>query len=536
MTSSDNAAAASGDRPVVNVVGAGMGGLSLGACLAKNGVKVMLFDPGRKPGGVVHTFRRSKYRFEASTHQIGGFGDIKYLSRVFDILDLYDVEMIRVPYLYEAIYLDDAGETEKRYRLSSNPDELVAQLGGWFPEESERIRQYFDTIRRIGKDILRLKRVQRERKKLPILYDALTALMLKKAKPGGLLHRIGKHSYRNMVEHYNSTYDALLEGMSDPLRSLVAQYWLYTGTPPSECPADLMAIITYVYLWGGPYMVKGGTNVLIRRLRKMIEDGGGKIHLHTPVERIVVEDGRARGIVTANNRYFPCDHVVSNVSTQRTFLELIGRRHLPADYVKQIEEVTLSRSAFQIYAGAALSFEDHGFDTDTMFFNHGYDPDEAFHASDHGPADRTPFMVTNYTGVDPGSAPEGGSSFVIIEFDVWDRWKDLTIAQYKKQKYATQELIVDKFEKATGIPLREKAKYLFSGTPKTFQRYSSATRGEIYGPAATIEQCFTRRTSSDTPIENLHLVGAYSQPAHGVSSVMDAGVILGHSLLKTFGL
>ena len=140
--------------------------------------------------------------------------------------------------------------------------------------------------------------------------------------------------------------------------------------------------------------------------------------------------------------------------------------------------------------------------------------------------------MTNYSKVGNNFAPKHCSSFVLLEFDNYDRWNNLSEKDYKILKEKTQNYILDKFESITGIPIRKKADVIFSATPKTFQHYMSNLKGEIYGPAATIEQSLTRRTSPETPIKNLSLVGGYTQPCAGISAVFDTGVITANDILK----
>ena len=52
----------------VIIIGSGLGGLSCGAFLAKNGYKVKVFERIKVPGGYVNTFKRKDYYFENSTH------------------------------------------------------------------------------------------------------------------------------------------------------------------------------------------------------------------------------------------------------------------------------------------------------------------------------------------------------------------------------------------------------------------------------------------------------------------------------------
>src|SRR5262245_51352819 len=52
------------------VVGAGLGGLTTAALLAKTGWKVLVAEAGRAPGGYAHAFRRNGYTFDPAIHMV----------------------------------------------------------------------------------------------------------------------------------------------------------------------------------------------------------------------------------------------------------------------------------------------------------------------------------------------------------------------------------------------------------------------------------------------------------------------------------
>ena len=74
-------------KPTVNIIGAGIGGLSTAAYLARSGYHVTVFEALDQVGGFVHSFRRDRkdYLFEATTHRIGGYEVDGYLDRVFEL-------------------------------------------------------------------------------------------------------------------------------------------------------------------------------------------------------------------------------------------------------------------------------------------------------------------------------------------------------------------------------------------------------------------------------------------------------------------
>jgi len=83
------------------VIGAGLGGLTAGAKLAKEGKKVLMLEQHDRPGGCATTFKRKEFTMEVGLHEMDGLypGDMK--NKMFaDLGVLEKVEFLPVPEFY----------------------------------------------------------------------------------------------------------------------------------------------------------------------------------------------------------------------------------------------------------------------------------------------------------------------------------------------------------------------------------------------------------------------------------------------------
>ena len=83
------------------IIGGGLGGLTAGAKLAREGKTVLLIEQHDKPGGCATTFKRGDFTLEVGLHEMDGPspGDMK--SKIFSELDVFgNIEFIRVPEFY----------------------------------------------------------------------------------------------------------------------------------------------------------------------------------------------------------------------------------------------------------------------------------------------------------------------------------------------------------------------------------------------------------------------------------------------------
>src|SRR5262245_36800831 len=70
----------------VVVIGAGVGGLTAGALLAKSGLKVCVLEAEVRPGGFLAGFRRGGFTFDTAIHWLNQCGPDGFARRIFDAL------------------------------------------------------------------------------------------------------------------------------------------------------------------------------------------------------------------------------------------------------------------------------------------------------------------------------------------------------------------------------------------------------------------------------------------------------------------
>jgi len=88
----------------VIVIGAGLGGLTAGAKLAREGMKVLVIEQHSQPGGCATSFRRGDFTLEVGLHEMDGPGSRDTKNRIFSELDVTgNVEFIHVPEFYRFI-------------------------------------------------------------------------------------------------------------------------------------------------------------------------------------------------------------------------------------------------------------------------------------------------------------------------------------------------------------------------------------------------------------------------------------------------
>lgn len=520
-TSSRRARGTIEDRVDVAVVGAGLGGLMAAARLAQSGKRVAVFEGHYVAGGCATQFSRgprsARYHFDVGLHYVGDCGADGQIPRLlrevgvhvdFRPMDQDGFDTLVFPGL--------------EFRIPASTVAYRARLHDTFPSEKRAIDRYVDLVEAVMVAGRAMDKGGR-----PALRD-WPALAV-----AGL--RLGPHRHATIAQ----VFDAI--GVRDPaLRAVMLGQSGDYGLPPSKVSAMLHLGLAGHY-FRGAYYPEGGGQVIADRLAARIEALGGAVHLRRPVEKILVEHGRAVGVRLPGKAGSPArevraDVVISNADLKRTMTELVGPEHLPAELVQKTRGYQMAAALQITFLGvegpiagmrAANYWQFDSFDMEGFY---GDDPNgpirthgcyvtsaslkDPRNASHHAPAGVTNVEVMT---VVPGTVERFGVKW--HEAESWDYRKNAT---YRAIKEALEEDMVGRLD---ALFPGTKARVVFceSATPVSHVRYTGATDGTGYGIACTPDQFFDKRPSYRTPLQGLYLAGASTRAGHGIVGAMSSG-------------
>lgn len=510
------------ERVDVAIVGSGLGGLVAAARLAQAGFSVAVFEAHYAAGGCATQFargpRRAQYHFDVGLHYVGDCGPDGPIPRMLRDVGVHDVVFRPMDQdgfdrlVYPGLELRVPADLG-RYR-----DRLVAL----FPHERRAADRYVKLVA----SVMTAARAMERRGRPPV------AELVPLAVAGLRLARFQKSTMAEVL-------DAI--GMRDPrARAVVLGQSGDYGLPPSKVSALLHMGLAGHY-FRGAYYPEGGGQVIADRLSARVEALGGSVHLRQPVERVLVEGGRAVGVRLQARAGGPprdvrADLVISNADYKKTLLELVGPAHLPAELVTRTRSLEMAAALFITFLGVEGPIEGMGahnvwqfdsFDVERFYADDpsapvavggcyvtsaSYkDPENALH---HAPAGITNVEVMT---VVPGALERFG----VREADV-ATWAYRDSEAYARTKARIEEEMVRRldalFPGAAGrIVFRE------SATPASHVRYTGAEGGTGYGLAATPSQFLRGRPGYRGPLPGLYFAGASTRAGHGIVGAMSSG-------------
>lgn len=521
------------ERVDVAIVGSGLGGLVTAAYLAQRGQKVAVFEAHYTAGGCATQFSRgpksARWNFDVGLHYIGDCRRDGTIPRILADLGI-DLSFAELdPDGFDTLVFPDF-----RFRIPASVEVYRQRLLDLFPHEKRGIDGYVRLLEAVM-TVSRTMDLTEGRR--PSLRE-----MARLALPGLRLAR-----------HRDATIGAVLAGLvRDPKLAavLLGQSGDY-GLPPSKVSALLHLGLAGHYFRGAFYP-HGGGQVIADRLVQRIEACGGSVHLRAPVERILVESGRAVGLRLAPRAgdlavEVRADQVVSNADLKRTLLDLVGPEHLPAGTAQRTERMEMAAALFIAFVGLRGDGRELGMTSSNVWQFDGYDVEGFYREGrNDGPIAVHGCYVTSASLKDPAHAahhaPPAHTNVEVMALVPSDParwgaanrpfdWSYKHDARYLERKAALEEELVARLDRlfpgaAERVVLRE------SATPMSHSRYTGASDGTGYGLAATPAQFMKGRPGYRGPLPGLWLVGASTRAGHGIVGAMMGGRAAARRLLS----
>jgi phytoene dehydrogenase-like protein len=282
--------------------------------------------------------------------------------------------------------------------------------------------------------------------------------------------------------------------------------------------------------------VKGGGAALVASLQKALEAAGGKIRTGTAVERIVVDNGAAKGVQLEGGESLAASEVVASCDPKTALLDLIAPGQLPFEIEEQMRVVrtrgTTARVAlaldgpmvFRGREGERIARATVGADVDEV--------ERAFDAAKYKSFAERPHLDVSVPSVgDASLAPVGKDVVTVLAhampYDLEGGWSD------DARERAGDAVVAMLEEVAPGTADKIVAREVL--TPVDLEARYGCAGGHIHHGEHVLDQLLFMRPSRSvsryaTPIAGLFLGGSGSHPGGGITG--QPGALCAQAVLK----
>jgi len=488
----------------VVVIGAGMGGLTAAALLAKKGLKTLLLEKEDQVGGYVVSFKRHGFIFDATGAFVGGCHPGGEFHQILDEIGVHpEIEFIPVHHVRNIypgfdVHLRPGG-------FHSYTDALF----DLFPKEEEGLKTYLSMVKRIGEEIESYSKITTLQKIFFPFY------------------------FRNLVRFHRFSHKTILDNLFKGEEIKMALHSLPVTEPPSRLSFLFLAVMINKALIEGVFYPKGGMGKISEAMAKAFLHSGGEIHLQTEADQILTRNGKVEGVRTKGGERYLAPLVISNINPN------LAVKMLPVElrrqFAKKWSRLEYSLSCFVLYLATDLDLRAMGLPYFT-YLRFLSDLEEEDRILRRGEIPQNPtLMVSIPTMLDPSLAPPGQhllSVLVNVPYHYRGKWGGGNIENYRQIKEDFSQKLLHQLESKLIPGLRSRLLFYEAATPMTLERYTGNELGAMYGLASTPKQVGNLRPPHQTPVPGLFQVGHYTRPSHGIVGASLSGFIAARIILK----
>ena len=480
----------------ISIIGAGIGGLSVAARLAKAGHKVEIYEADARTGGKCRTEWFGDYGFDTGPSLLtipAVYRDLflKTGKRLEHTLDLTPVD--------PAFSYNFADGKKVSFINLSNPKtyiEIEKTFGKSAAIQWQQLIERADQMWEVSREPF----VESELK-------SIWALVKRKNFLKDLQVIAPFKSLRSLSKKYK---------LHPSLSMIVDRYATYTGSDPRKAPAVLLTI-AYVESAFGAWHIKGGIGTLASALEQRCLDLGVVINLNTKVAKINVVGKAATGITLENGKSITSDLVVANADAQLVYNQLIEESVTGAKKERQkLKRASKSLAGFSLLLGLDnTKGESAQLSHHNVFFPKDYDAefDQIFDQ-------KTPVTdPTIYICAPKDSSMVKGDNkeawFVLVNAPRHDPENGM---DWRSGGAEYAQMLIKKLD-ALGLNVSARLDLMEFRTPLDLQDYALAPGGSIYGSSSNSARSAFLRASNRSPITNLYCVGGSAHPGGGLPLV-----------------
>jgi len=488
----------------VLIIGAGAGGLATANLLAKQGHDVVVIEARNQLGGRMGLLQTKGFRFDT--------GPSWYLmpevyDRYYQLLGTSankELKLKKLTPAYQVFFEDRIKPITITGQEKKDTQTFEAEETG----AGAALIKYLDNAEKIY--------TMAQQHFLYTTFDKphafLRAGVLRQAFPAA---RQSTQSMHKLTSKYFK---------NSQLRHILEYPAVFLGSSPFSAPA-LYSLMSYLDFRQGVYYPMGGMISVTDSLERLGKRLGVQYKMNSPVDKIIIKDGRAAGVRLVSGKVIDADIVISNADMHFTQTKLLTKafQDYPASYWQKRQA---GPSALLMYLGVKGSLPQ--LQHHNLFFAKDWKKNFAQIFKTKEAPQPASIYVCKPSATDKAVAAKGSENvFVLVPLPSGKK-----IEQKEVQRLADQYL--DQIAGQAGIPdLKERITYKKLFGPNDFSTEFNSWQGTALGLSHQLRQsALFRPKTKSRKVRNLYYVGANVQPGIGVPMCLISAELVAQQIAK----
>ena len=489
------------------VIGAGNGGLVAAIRLLQGGAKTLLVEKHNIPGGFATSFKRGRFEFEASLHELNDFGTKDNAGDVRDLFDALGVtdkiEWLQIPEAYRVISREEKIDATMPFGIKA----FIDKMEQYVPGSRKSMQKFFD-----------------------LAEEVRAAQAYSNSVNGNTDQKVMLSQYGNFVRCGSYSVNEVLDAIKMPKKAkdILNAYWCYLGAHCDDLSFLHYSSMVIRYITRGAAMPKSRSHEISLAMVERIRELGGDVWFNTEAVKIKTgADGGVEGVVLKNGEEIQTRHVIANCSPHIVYGKMMDK--VDERIVKETNARKFAGRGFTMFLGLNKSADELGitnhnyFLYDTMDTVKQYDLMKTIESNE---VQATVCLNRAY----PECSPEGTTMMYFTTLYMSDDWANVKPEDYFKVKDYVANKMIDRFEQDTGCKIRDSIEEISVATPMTYARYCGHPEGGIYGYESQYWDGLMPRLlmmAEDHKTRGLRFAGGFSMRLSGYSSAYFSGDITG---------
>jgi phytoene dehydrogenase-like protein len=479
----------------VSIIGGGISGLSLGCYLQMNGYESAIYEKHSLPGGLCASWKKGEFTFDGCLHWILGSQELSPFFKLWsELLDMKSIDFV----YHKTMVTIELKENRNKYgnnvfQLFTNIEKLEAYMLDLAPED-----------KKIISSLVRLLRVF-QKYDMPPMIDNIPQLIpfYKKMLLISYLPFLVQYFKWRSVTNYS-----FARKLKNPFLKEAFEL-LFDGDEVNLMVITMPLAFHDKKCTGYPL---GGSARFIKRIADKYESLGGKIHCLSEVNKIIVEDNVAKGVLLNDGTTAYSEITISAADWNYTVFKALDGKYTDKKILRlaALKELEVYPSIMLISLGVSRDFKEH-----PHFFR--FPVKSPYRSPDGTIYEWIEVHIYHY---DPTLAPIG-KTIIVMSFytrngEFWINLRNNDRNEYNSIKGEFASTMINILDEKIG-GVKESIEETDIATPATYNRYTGNWKGSAQGwfPSRHLEASSPVKISLPG-LKNFYYTSHWSVPGGGL--------------------